>query len=431
MEAQTQYDSVIGEIVDVCVIFMKFEGDLVDAMTNSAISIDKISEQSSEQMEMLEILKKKVVSLLEQVASDKAMIEFLEKAAADGGGNTVELQKEVHRLQAENKEENEEHKVLLETNRNNRNTARSLNEVVKNLETQLEASNKIKNVALMQIEEMKRELVDLRAASLSNTVVKQELADLRAVSMSNEPMESQNKNLTSLLEKSKQDLLEMKEQKEELHRQLVEKNDEVVSTSQESQTAREQLIRKFDALMLVKTQLQEDIHELQESYNELLQKLDASKREALEIKDRVVPVEILLLEEAGEEAVEEGVDSGEDVHILPVDILPVAFLDDPVVSLVRHDPQVLLEYIQVHVFINSTQGLAKFKSTLTQKGERGKDLNETSLIQLIESLQNEPLEEIVSQWPTFSSTLHTHDWWALDNGNLISYEQIAREHLGV
>jgi hypothetical protein len=372
-----------------------------------------------------------VVSLLEQVASDKAMIEFLEKAAADGGGNTVELQKEVHRLQAENKEENEEHKVLLETNRNNRNTARSLNEVVKNLETQLEASNKIKNVALMQIEEMKRELVDLRAASLSNTVVKQELADLRAVSMSNEPMESQNKNLTSLLEKSKQDLLEMKEQKEELHRQLVEKNDEVVSTSQESQTAREQLIRKFDALMLVKTQLQEDIHELQESYNELLQKLDASKREALEIKDRVVPVEILLLEEAGEEAVEEGVDSGEDVHILPVDILPVAFLDDPVVSLVRHDPQVLLEYIQVHVFINSTQGLAKFKSTLTQKGERGKDLNETSLIQLIESLQNEPLEEIVSQWPTFSSTLHTHDWWALDNGNLISYEQIAREHLGV
>ena len=382
---------------------------------------------------MLEMLKKKVVSLLEQVATDKARIKLLEKAAADGGGNAVELQKEVYRLQAENKEENEQHILLLQTNRN---AARSVQEAAKHLDTQLEESNKIKIVALRQNEEMKRELVDLRAASISNTVVKQELADLRAASMSNavvsnEPMEIENKNLTSLLEKSKQDLLEMKVLKEELQRQLAEKNDEVVSTSQESQTAREQLIGEFDALMLVKTQLQTHFDDLQESYDELQQELDASKREALEIKDRVVPLEILLLEEAGEEAgeeavEEEGVDSGEDV-----DIPPVAFLDDPVVSLVHHDPQVLLEYIKVHVFIDSTQGLAKFKSKFTKKGDRGKNLNKDSLIELIKSLQNEPLEEIVSLWPTFSSTLDTHDWWALDNGNLISYEQIAREHLGV
>jgi hypothetical protein len=185
MDARTQYDSVISELDDLCQNFMVLEGDLVKARTSSAIIIGKISEQSSEKKNMLEVLKKKVVSLREQVATDKVRIEFLEKAADEEGGNTGALEEAFRVCQEElvkQLDEKNDVEYRLESSRTN---ARLLKATADELDVKLEASNKIKIVVLAQNEELKREIDVLRAASMSNAVVKQELADLRAVSMSN------------------------------------------------------------------------------------------------------------------------------------------------------------------------------------------------------------------------------------------------------
>jgi hypothetical protein len=101
------------------------------------------------------------------------------------------------------------------------------------------------------------------------------------------------------------------------------------------------------------------------------------------------------------------------------------------VLLIPHDPQVLLKYIKENVFIDGIDGLAKFKYQLTKERQKGIDLTEKSLIELIESLRNEPLKKIDSKWPHFPYTLETHKWWALDNRSHVSYEKIARDYLGL
>jgi hypothetical protein len=402
-----------------------------------------------------------VVSLLEQVASDKAMIEFLEKAAADGGGNTVELQKEVHRLQSENLKARlpleealrackaELVKQLDETNdvksrlESYRTDAQSLKATADDLDVKLAAANKLKIVVLAQNEELKRELDTLRVSPRSN-----------------EPMESENKNLTSLLEKSKQDLLDMNDLKEELQRQLAEKNDEVVSTSQESQTARDQLLGEFNALMLVKTQLQTHFDDLQESYNELEQEgekakirnellekevldirgeLDASKRKALQMKDQAVPplpLEVLLLPESEEE--EEAEVDDDPVADIPIS---VAFLDNPVVAVANdplpvpnvvafisnapNDANTIFDYLKINVYVNKNPAATNFLSQFSTNG-KGKLLKRKSFEMLINRLRNEPLE-IFHPTDTYSTPLKDYVYWG--SNSEISYEKIAKEYL--
>jgi hypothetical protein len=260
-------------------------------------------------------------------------------------------------------------------------------------------------------------------------------------------MESENKNLTSLLEKSKQDLLEMKELKEELQRQLAEKNDEVVSTSQESQIAREQLIMEFNALTVAKAQLQKDNCDLQKSYdeleqegekakirNELLEKavldirgeLDASKRKALQMKDQAVPplpLEILLL---GESEEEEEVEVDDD----PVADIPnsVVFIPESnVVVFVHNDANVLFDHLKINVYVNDNAN-TNFLSRFSTNG-RGKKLTRKHFEELINLLRVGRLEDF-QPTGTYSTPLKDYKRWG-PNDSGVSWEEIAKEILGL
>jgi hypothetical protein len=188
MEAEKPvYDHVLGELDNLCSILEALD----TALSGSAIedTVGKNLKQSCVKTQMLEMLKNKVVPLREQVVSDKARIELLEKAAAEGGGNTGAQEKEVHRLQSENQkerlslenalsavnlkltkteEENKSVTYMLESSNNN---ARSLQDNVNDLNSRLEAETKRVSPAFVVNTELRTEIDNLCVVQRSATAM--------------------------------------------------------------------------------------------------------------------------------------------------------------------------------------------------------------------------------------------------------------------
>jgi hypothetical protein len=209
--------------------------------------------------------------------------------------------------------------------------------------------------------------------------------------------------------------------------------DEIITGNAKSNANADQK-RELDALRATSrstTAMEEELSTLRESYDKL-------KRECESEKYRNELLKRVVLEMGGEkekeaeaeeeEEEEEGVDGGEDVAIPN----SVAFLHDDalvphVVAFIPVDANELFDHLKINVYVNDNADI-NFLSPFSTNG-RGKKLTKKSFEDLINRLRVEPIKKFPPS-KIYKQPLKDYQFWG-PNDSGVSWEKIAREHLGL